>query len=393
MDKPLNDSALFSDTDEHILQAIKDPIVLISKDYKILKANSTFLKQNKRKEDDVIGRTCYEVIHHFDAPCLPIDHLCPLKEALNNEHPDTVEYKRSGSEGLYYQEVSAYPVKNKKGEFLYFIHYSRDISKHKKLIQELGFSELKYKIIFDSSKDAIMLLTPQKGFFKGNPATIKMFACKDEEDFYRQEPASLSPEYQPDGELSSVKAQEMMALAMEKGSHYFEWTHKRTTGEEFPAKVLLTKTKFGEKTVLQATVRDISEEKKAVQEAMENEERLQFAIETAGLGLWELDLWKNKAWRSPYHDRIFGYNKLLPEWTHKTFLSHIVPEHREEIEEAYLAAINSKDSWDFECKIKRRDGQIRWIWGAGQTIFDENKKPLKMIGLVQDITDRKRPKS
>jgi PAS domain S-box-containing protein len=359
--------------DEHILNAISDPIVIISKDYKILKANKAFLEQNRRKENDLIGRTCYEVIHHFDAPCLPNDHPCPMKEALCNNGQTLVEYTRSGPQGIFYQEVSAYPVKDQKGEVLYFIHYSRDITKRKKLDQELAASELKYKTIFESSKDAIMLLTPEKGFFRGNPATIKMFACDNEEDFDNQAPSSLSPEYQPDGELSSVKAQEMMALAMKKGSHYFEWTHKRKNGEEFPTTVLLTKTKLGDRFILQATVRDISEQKKVKKLVGVHEKRLIFAIETARLGLWEIDLIKNTVWRSPYHDRLFGYEKPLPQWTHQTFLSHIVPEHRDDIEETYLEAINEKENWDFECKIKRKDGKIRWIWCRTNDLRRERK--------------------
>jgi PAS domain S-box-containing protein len=113
--------------------------------------------------------------------------------------------------------------------------------------------------IFNSSMDAVMLLTPEKGFFKGNPATIEIFGCRDDSEFTRMSPADLSPKYQPDGKLSTVKAQEMMAIAMEKGSHCFEWTHKRVNGQEFFADVLLTRMKWEDRMILQATVRDITE--------------------------------------------------------------------------------------------------------------------------------------
>ncbi len=89
-----------------------------------------------------------------------------------------------------------------------------------------------------------MVVIPDKGFMSGNKTTLEMFGCKNEAEFAAYTPADLSPEYQPDGTLSNKKAQEMMAIAMEKGSHFFEWKHRRINGEEFFATVLLSRMKL-----------------------------------------------------------------------------------------------------------------------------------------------------
>jgi len=149
--------------------------------------------------------------------------------------------------------------------------------KHTRIEEELRESKLKFKTIFDSSRDAVMLLTPEKGFFEGNPATVEIFGCRDKSEFIRMSPADLSPEHQPDGKLSTVKAQEMMTIAMEKGSHFFEWTHKRVNGEEFFADVQLTRMKWQNRMVLQATVRDITERIKSKKAMMNLLEDLQDA--------------------------------------------------------------------------------------------------------------------
>lgn len=147
-----------------------------------------------------------------------------------------------------------------------------EIALRKQAENVLKENELKYRTLFESSTDAIMILDPEKGFLSGNASAIKIFNCKDEREFISKDPAMLSPERQPDGRLSREKSLEMMNIAMEKGSHLFEWTHKRCDGEEFFATVLLSSTEFEGKPVLQATVRDITEEKKMrakVAEAME----------------------------------------------------------------------------------------------------------------------------
>ncbi len=134
----------------------------------------------------------------------------------------------------------------------------------------LRTSETKYQTLYDSSSDAIMLLTPQEGFFSGNPAAVALFGCRDEGEFTSYTPADLSPESQPDGAPSSAKAQQMMAIALREGSHFFEWTHKRTDGSEFPATVLLTRMELDGKVVLHAAVRDITRQKRA-EETIERE--------------------------------------------------------------------------------------------------------------------------
>ena len=125
-------------------------------------------------------------------------------------------------------------------------------------------SENRFRSIFESSHDAIMTLEPPNWkFTSGNPAALKMFMAKDEADFDSHEPWTMSPERQPDGRASAEKAKEMIEIAMRDGSNFFEWTHKRLNGDEFPATILLTRVILAEKTILQATVRDITERKRA----------------------------------------------------------------------------------------------------------------------------------
>ena len=130
--------------------------------------------------------------------------------------------------------------------------------------EELRDGEEKYRVLYESSRDAIMMVAPPEwGFTAGNPAAIALFGARDEQEFLAVAPWSLSPEYQPDGELSSVKARQNIDAAMERGSHFFEWTHKKFSGEEFFAAVTLTRMIYRGQPLLQATVRDITERKRA----------------------------------------------------------------------------------------------------------------------------------
>lgn len=142
--------------------------------------------------------------------------------------------------------------------------------------------DLRYKILYESSSDALMTLeAPLWKFTSGNPAAIKMFSAKNEAEFTSAEPWKLSPEKQPDGSLSAEKAKEKIDIAMREESVFFEWTHKRLNGEDFPATVLLTKVVEGENEFLQATVRDITIQKKIEESLKESEIKYRTLTETS----------------------------------------------------------------------------------------------------------------
>lgn len=139
----------------------------------------------------------------------------------------------------------------------------------------------------------------------------------------------------------------------------------------------------------QASLRWVDVMREANQAVHENEERLKFALEISHTGAWDLDLTDLTAFRSLEHDRIFGYSELLPLWTYEMFLEHVVPEDRALVDATFRQATAELADWSFECRIRRIDGQIRWIWAAGRHRSDASGQPRRMAGIVQDITERK----
>lgn len=134
---------------------------------------------------------------------------------------------------------------------------------------------------------------------------------------------------------------------------------------------------------------DVTDRRQAEEALKESEDRLRFALEVSNTGAWELDLADNTARRSLRHDQIFGYTALLPQWTYEMFLEHVLPEDREAVDHEFRRAVATRGDWSFECRIRCRDGQVRWIWAAGRCRADASGKPARMGGIVHDITDRK----
>jgi PAS domain S-box-containing protein len=136
-------------------------------------------------------------------------------------------------------------------------------------------------------------------------------------------------------------------------------------------------------------VTDITERQQAESALHESEGRLRFALETCRVGAWDLDLEDHTTFRSLEHDRVFGYPALLPTWTYELFLEHVLPEDRAAVAAKYQQAIKTQGNWDFECRIRRADGKVRWIWAAGRHRRKAPENHQRMAGVVQDITERK----
>jgi PAS domain S-box-containing protein len=136
-------------------------------------------------------------------------------------------------------------------------------------------------------------------------------------------------------------------------------------------------------------LRDISGLKKTEKALHDSEERIQFALETNDIGIMDLDLTDNTASRTLTHDNIFGYPRLLSSWSYQTFLRHVHPDDRRFVQDKFKCARETCRDINFECRIFRSDGQLRWIWISGKYTASDSGDPLRMVGVVQDITTRK----
>ena len=154
-----------------------------------------------------------------------------------------------------------------------------DITARKQAEKDLEYSELKYRTLYDSTSDAVMLLD-ESGFIDCNKATLKMLGIATRDQFCSTHPGNLSPPRQPTGMDSMALANQHIATARRTGSHRFEWIHRRAdNGKDFHADVLLSAMELDGKPILQATVRDITDQKRA-EEALEESNRRLEALST-----------------------------------------------------------------------------------------------------------------
>ena len=133
---------------------------------------------------------------------------------------------------------------------------------------------------------------------------------------------------------------------------------------------------------------EIKERKRMEAIVKDNIRRMNLALESAQMGALDIDIVNDTSIRTLDHDKIFGYKTLLPEWGLKNFFEHILDGDMEYVQKRFEIAFKTKKLY-FECKILRTDNKIRWIEGFGNVYENENGEPVRILGVISDITERK----
>ncbi|GAB3549294.1 hypothetical protein GCM10027343_30780 [Noviherbaspirillum agri] len=133
---------------------------------------------------------------------------------------------------------------------------------------------------------------------------------------------------------------------------------------------------------------DITDRIRTENSLRETAARLQFTLESAQIGDWDVDLVTGTAHQSDRHARCFGYATADPGWGFDKFLAHVHPDDRPLVKAKIDAAVSNIKNLHFECRVIWPDESVHWIAVHGSP-YEVNGAATRLAGIAYEITDRK----
>jgi PAS domain S-box-containing protein len=165
-----------------VLEGIGEGVVVMDREYRILTANKGYLSQVGKTREDILGKHCYEVSHHFDSHCMHNGHECPVKTVFETGSPAQamhIHYDHQNQE--IYVECHAYPIKDSAGNVIRAIETLNDVSERVRLEQKLKDSEEKYRDLYDNAPDGYYSLAGNGMIVEANRTFLNMLGYRRDE--------------------------------------------------------------------------------------------------------------------------------------------------------------------------------------------------------------------
>lgn len=200
-------------------------------------------------------------------PLRPADH--PSKVALRTGRPVRgvrVRVIQSRSGNVRRLIVDAVPEFRGGGKTPFrVLVILQDVTERKRLEIKLREDEEKYRTLFGTSDEAILLMIDEM-FIDCNDRSVRLYGCSSKEDLIGHSPWEFSPPAQPDGRDSREKARAYIAAAVAGAPQRFYWRHRRKDGGLIETEVCLNGLVLNNRIHVQAIVQDIGERKRAEEE-------------------------------------------------------------------------------------------------------------------------------
>ena len=297
--------------------------------------------------------------------------------------------RTAAGEWKWVQTIGTVVERDAQGRPVRAVGIHQDVDDRKRAELALEEEREKYRSLFEDTSDAMMLLD-REGFFDCNQRTLELFGIESVDAFEDHAPWDLSPATQPNGRDSKRAANELIEEAMESGGAFFEWRHERGDGTEFPSEVQLSRFQLDGRPVLHARVRDISERKAYERELEAVNTRLQFTLEETETGIWDWELGADTLSWDDASRELLGFDPGAVPAAFEEFVGIIhdadVPDLRDEIH----ATLQSGAKLETEFRIRAAAGEWQWIQVRGAVRYDETGEPERLLGILTDVTERKR---
>jgi PAS domain S-box-containing protein len=261
-----------------------------------------------------------------------------------------------------------------------------DITDRKEIEEKLKVAQSRMAVIVSSAMDAIVAVDDQQRIVLFNVAAEKMFGCSAR-SVIGQSIGQFIPDRFRAGHSEHVSRFGQTGVTNRKmGAQGALWA-VRPNGEEFPIEASISHVNDGGKKLFTVIIRDVTERRRAEDAAAESEKRFRLIANTAPALIWmsgpdKLCNYFNQPWLEFTGRRL--EQELGNRWAER-----VHPEDLKECFDTYTRHFDRKERFEMEYRLRRHDGEFRWILDVGVPRFNGDGSFAGYVGCCMDITEQK----
>ena len=297
----------------------------------------------------------------------------------------TIEKRYRHKKGhILWGTLSASIVKDSDGEPSYVLAQLQDNTARKLAEDSLKTSELWFRSLIELCGSMFMVLDKEGFISYVSPSINRMLGWQPEELL---ETDAFRLIHDDDFANTRQAFERALASPANEETAEFRYRHRDDSWRWLRAVGI----NYLDNDAVQGIVvaaQEISDLKQTEFALQQSEASLQKAQKIAHLGNWEMDVETTRISWSDEVSRIFGFDPDAVNLTFDTFLDRVYPDDRQLIVQL-RETLASQGHADFEYRMIRQDGEVRWIFGRGEADFNHLGEPTRMFGVLQDVTERK----
>jgi two-component system CheB/CheR fusion protein len=396
-----NDLKESVDFTKAIVETIREPLIVLNADLRILTANQAFYSTFRLNPDETEDSYLYETGNRmFDIPELRVQ----LKKTINKNSGFTDfgiqhDFATLGSKTLQCNAMRMAGESGKKSRVLLAIE---DISEHTTAKKALYASEERWRYISESGFINIMFFHPDGRIIDANNAFLELvgYTRADMRAGQLRWDRLAPPEWREESRRWIGNSRTTHKIGpyekeyfRKDGSRFWALVVGAWLGAELGVEFVIDITGRKEaenelrKNIEEARLREIK--RVAAEEMLHaTQSSLQMALEAAQMGAWELDLSTQEMKRSLRHDQLMGYEREERSWSLAKGQKYLAKEDKQRYEDAFTKMIE-QGNIQFEGRVLQKGGATRWIRIYGQIFSNGDAKPQRAAGIILDITDQK----
>jgi diguanylate cyclase (GGDEF)-like protein/PAS domain S-box-containing protein len=357
-------------------------IVLSTPDGQILDANDAFCKGIGYTRSELNDLTFHDIVHPEDVATIIEDRRMVESGEVESSTRDVRFVKKGGSVGWATRSTSA--VRGEDRSVDYFVSMYRDITEHKRDQHNLQIKNTVLVTQQETSLDAILVVDENSTIISYNRQFIdlwgipeQMVAAGNDEPVLQ---AVVDQMRDPEGFLAKVK-------------HLYEHREEKSFDEvltkggkivdRYSAPVIAGNGEYHGRVWY---FRDITARRRAVEDLAESQERFRQVAESIRDVFFLIDADSNRVhYVNPAYEEIWGRSRESLYEQPRSWADAIHPEDRALALEKFTEGMKT-GAFDYEYRIVRPDGAVRWIHVRGFPIRNDTGKVYRTAGIAQDVT-------